>query len=144
MKKRVLTVVVALILALSLLTGCGEIFKMVDTATKIGQAVDEMQKWPKNWPNDVPKMEGEIIISVGDVVTDGKGYAVTLTVKDRSVVTKYVDNLISKGYEYQSDTVDTETIYNVALTNDTYEVGISYSGDDNSHICILALAKASQ
>jgi len=143
MKKRLLAVFVVLVLALTMLSGCGSnntggtsnnsnatnSSNSGSSKVNIGNSTIETgASWPANWPSDIPKLDGTVKSSVSTDVHSSTGLSVFLSVSNEDVVKTYANNLIAKGYEQQTS-LDDNGDYAVSLKGTAYEVSVTFSSD---------------
>ncbi|MCL2881857.1 MAG: hypothetical protein FWF45_03055 [Coriobacteriia bacterium] len=139
MKKRAFAILIAALLALTMLSGCGS----TNTGgtsnaggtgnTKVnvgGSSVETGQAWPANWPTDIPKLDGKVKSSVSTDVHSNTGLSVFLSVSDVSVVKAYADKLVSQGYK-SGTVLDEGGDYAASLKGSAYSVSVTFSHDTN-------------
>ena len=128
--------IITLILALAFsLVGCG-VVKQAKELTKvtneIEKAMDDMQKWPKDWPGSIPKLDGKVDLAFDSQMLGGKDWIVVVNVKNKSAVTDYVQTLLSKGFKKSGDSEqNTNDGYNTYVSNEEYSFGITFSAADD-------------
>ena len=91
--------------------------------------------YPAVWPNEVPKMDGEVKSTMQAAQKPEEGYSVTHGEKSIEDVRSYVDSLKDKGYKMPADASDPDEMYNkfgsytCTLDNGTYTVMVTFEKD---------------
>jgi len=93
--------------------------------------------WPDAWPDDLPKMDGQVAYAGGDF-TDPSGLYVMLTVPDADIVKAYIKELIALGIKGNSMEFDGGLF--AQLSGKGYaEVMVSYTADERQ--CFVGVKK---
>lgn len=121
-------IAVALLLTPTL-AGCGIVESAVDQAT--GGKVSVGGKLPKGWPEEVPVVDGKILVGAGGQGENGSGWIVTVDATAADPIAEATAQLEDAGFA-TDDTAATATTEDggfVAMTNDDYTVLVAGTKD---------------
>ena len=139
MKFRTRSAIIALAGALILapaLTGCGMLEGIIEQASD-GQIDVSMGSLPDGWPEEVPVIDGEILVGGSADTDDGTpGWNVTIKVDSESAYEEIAAQLIDAGFEdLQTGDVDGGTeITSGGFKNDNYGVLVAVTGAEGNYV----------
>ena len=160
MKKGKILLIAVLAIAL-VLTGCSAIANQIGNniisgiQSELGASIDSkgggitistssgtMQiggtiSWPKNWPSELPKLDGTITAATDVGLDKDGGIMVFLTASSVDAVKSYAEKYASMGYDKMLETASDGGYY-VTYSNSKYYVTISVDDEKSAVIAVTA------
>jgi hypothetical protein len=139
MPRRRLPAALALATALMLapaLSGCGAIEGLIEQASG-GELDVSMGSLPSGWPDEVPVIDGDILI--GGTTTgsdDAPGWNATIKVDGTSAMDEIRDQLEGAGFEKldTGELAGSDAVASGAFKNDRYGVFVAVTGADDNYV----------
>ncbi|KQQ94500.1 hypothetical protein ASF62_10440 [Leifsonia sp. Leaf325] len=120
-------IAVALLLTPAL-AGCGVVESAVDQAT--GGQVSVGGKLPKGWPEEVPVVDGKILVGAGGQGDGGSGWIVTVDATAADPIAEATTQLEDAGFSVDSAAeASTDDGGFVAMKNENYSVLVAGTKD---------------
>jgi len=91
--------------------------------------------WPEGWPNELPKLDGTIIVAFGSA-DEPDGMAITVEIQGADDAKAYTNALVALGFEMDMES-DSDSSYFADLSGGGYKIAIMYFDNGDEKLCML-------